>query len=498
MKMLPPDQIFKELFVDLHNSGIWPDGKMISDAIPKKSPEEILKAYRTQIANEDFDLKSFFEQHFDPSITHSTDFKSDVTKTPEEHIEVLWDVLKRDADKPVDGSSFLALPNPYIVPGGRFNEIYYWDSYFTMLGLQVSGKVDLMENMIDNFTWLLKEVGFIPNGNRSYFLGRSQPPFYALMVSLLAEEKGEQIYVKYLPMLEKEYAFWMKNSLIDNADSNGADEHVVQLKNGMVLNRYFDRFPQPRQEMYAADLETQEASGRGDDLFLDLRAACESGWDFSQRWFLNPMDLNTIQTSKILPVDLNCLLFNLEKTIAQAYELKGDKDKAHSWKHKALNRKTAIQHVFWNTDTGFYHDYNFETDEQTPVLSLAGVFPLFFGLAEQEQAMRCAKMIEQEFLCPGGVVSSTVNSGQQWDAPNGWAPLQWVTIQGLRNYGFTDLSDEIKKNWVDLNVQVYKRTGKMLEKYNVQDVTLLSGGGEYPVQDGFGWTNGVLLRLLSE
>jgi alpha,alpha-trehalase len=107
-------------------------------------------------------------------------------------------------------------------------------------------------------------------------------------------------------------------------------------------------------------------------------------------------------------------------------------------------------------------------------------------------------MIERKFLYPGGVVATTVNTGQQWDAPNGWPPLQWITIQGLRNYGFADLSNEIKKNWVDLNVQVYKRTGKMLEKYNVQDMTLLSGGGEYPVQDGFGWTNGVLLRLLSE
>jgi len=497
-KPLPPDRVFEELFVDLHISGIWPDGKVISDAVPKQSPEEILNAYRDQKTNQGFDLKSFFEEHFEPSVTNSTDFQSDVSRIVEEHIEILWDILKRDADKPIEGSSLLALPNPYIVPGGRFNEIYYWDSYFTMLGLQVSGKVNIIENMIDNFSWLLKEVGFIPNGNRSYFLGRSQPPFYALMISLLAEEKGEQIFTKYLAMLEREYSFWMNNNMSLNTENNIAEEHVVKMKNGMILNRYFDRFPQPRQEMYATDLETQEASGRENDLFQDLRAACESGWDFSQRWLTDPMNLNTIQTSKILPVDLNCLLYNLETTIAKAFDVNGDEEKETSWRQKALRRKTAIQHVFWNAETGFYHDYNFETNEQTPALSIAGMFPLFFSIADKEQASCCAKMIERKFLYPGGVVATTVNTGQQWDAPNGWPPLQWITIQGLRNYGFADLSNEIKKNWVDLNVQVYKRTGKMLEKYNVQDMTLLSGGGEYPVQDGFGWTNGVLLRLLSE
>ncbi len=497
-KTLPPDRVFKELFVDLHISCIWPDGKGISDAIPKQAPEEILKAYRSQKTNKGFDLKSFFEENFEPSVTNSTDFQSDVKKSPEEHIELLWDILKRDSDKPIDGSSLLALPNPYIVPGGRFNEIYYWDSYFTMLGLQVSGEVDIIENMIDNFTWLIKEIGFIPNGNRSYFLGRSQPPFYALMISLLAEEKGEHIYVKYLPLLEKEYTFWMNNNLSDNIENNIANEHVVQMKNGMILNRYFDHFPQPRQEMYATDVEIQKSSGRNDDIFLDIRTACESGWDFSQRWFVDPMDQNTIQASKIIPVDLNCLLFYLEKTIAKAYAINNESKKAQNWKQKTTNRKKAIQHYFWNDNTGFYHDYNFIEEKKTPVLSLAGIYPLFFGIAKENQAALCSRMIEKEFLYPGGVVSSNLNTGQQWDAPNGWAPLQWITIQGLRNYGFIELAEKIKRCWIDLNVQVYKRTGKMLEKYNVQDVTLISGGGEYPVQDGFGWTNGVLLKLLSE
>ena len=161
--------------------------------------------------------------------------------------------MTRKADKKIKGSSLLPLPHPYIVPGGRFNEIYYWDSYFTMLGLQVSGRVDLIESMIDNFSHLIETVGFIPNGNRTYFMGRSQPPFYACMVELLAQSKGKKVYVKYLPFLEKEYAFWMKgvNRLKKTGD---AQKRVVKVKGG-ILNRYWDNFDAPRAEMYQDDIE---------------------------------------------------------------------------------------------------------------------------------------------------------------------------------------------------------------------------------------------------
>ena len=143
-------------------------------------------------------------------------------------------------------------------------------------------------------------------------------------------------------------------------------------------------------------------------------------------------------------------------------------------------------------------DYDFKKEASTPVLSLAGLFPLFFEMAEKGQAASVAEIVASDFLKPGGVVSTLNETGQQWDAPNGWAPLQWVTIQGLRNYGHAELAGTIKDRWVALNIKVYKNTGKMVEKYNVQDLSLEAGGGEYPVQDGFGWTNGVLLRLLQE
>ena len=495
-----PDLIFQELFTDLQQSNIFDDDKIISDALPKAKPVEILKIYRAEKHQPNFDLEKFFHRFFHPNPSKSVDFKSDTSRPVNEHIEILWDILKREADETIEGSSLIPLPNPYIVPGGRFNEIYYWDSYFTMLGLQVSGKIEVIENMVDNFSWLIEKVGFIPNGNRTYFMGRSQPPFYALMVDLLAAEKGAEILVKYLPFLEKEYEFWMDGkALLENDHSSAAKNHVVNLGDGKTLNRYFDQHHQPRAEMFATDLELAGKTDRpAAELFSDMRAACESGWDFSSRWLRDANDLTTIHATEILPVDLNCLLYFLEKTIAKGYKEKRDLVSSSVFFKKAATRKELILKYFWNEKTGFFHDYDFVKKEKTAALTMAGIFPLFFEIANDNQAKQCAEVIEKHFLKAGGLVTTPIHSGQQWDAPNGWAPLQWIGIQGLKNYGFDDLVKNISDNWCKLNTDVYHRTGKLLEKYNVEDTSLLSGGGEYEVQDGFGWTNGVLLKLLSE
>ena len=494
-----PDLIFQELFTDLQNSGIFDDDKIISDALPKAKPTEILKVYRKEKDATNFNLEKFFHRFFQPNPSKSVDFKSDTSRSITEHIEILWDILKKETEEAVQGSSLIPLPNPYIIPGGRFNEIYYWDSYFTMLGLQVSGKIEMIENMVDNFSWLIEKVGFIPNGNRTYFMGRSQPPFYALMVSLLAEEKGDKILVKYLPFLEKEYAFWMDGkALLGNVDSVVAKNHVVNLGDGKFLNRYFDQHHQPRVEMYATDLELAEKTDRpANELFSNLRAACESGWDFSSRWLRDADDLTTIYTTEILPVDLNCLLYFLEITISKAYGIKEEVEACGGFYQIAITRRELILKYFWNENTGFFHDFDFVKNEQTKALTMAGIFPLFFEIAKEEQAELCAEMIKKHFLKAGGLVTTPIHSGEQWDAPNGWAPLQWIGIQGLKNYGFNDLSKNISDNWIKLNTDVYHRTGKLLEKYNVEDTSLLSGGGEYELQDGFGWTNGVLLKLMT-
>lgn len=493
-----PEELYGELFVDVQMAAVFPDGKTFVDCSPKMPPSKILEAYRETKSESDFDLKTFVLEHFELPHQYSTDFQADTGRSAAGHINALWPVLTREPDDAEPGT-LIPLPHPYIVPGGRFGEIYYWDSYFTMLGLQTAGKVDMIENMIDNFAYLIDTIGFIPNGNRTYFLTRSQPPFFAAMVALIAAEKGPDIYRKYLPALEKEYAFWM-DGLSEVSTANPANKHVVRLKDGSILNRYWDKGESPRAEMYRDDVETAKENEERlpKEIYADLRAACESGWDFSSRWLADGQSLNTIQTTEIIPVDLNALLYNLEIQLQKAYLETGKNDDADLFEQRARQRRDNLIRYCWNPELGFFMDYNFVKDAFTATPSLAGLYPLFFGIAEAEQAEQVAQIVQSDFLKPGGVITTLNETGQQWDAPNGWAPLQWITIKGLRNYGQHELAGSIKERWVDLNVRVYKNTGKMVEKYNVLDMSLEAGGGEYPVQDGFGWTNGVLLRLLQE
>ena len=501
VEILPPDELYGDLFYDVQTKEIFRDSKTFVDVIPQYNVGLIRQRYNMMDDTTKTVVSDFVEQHFEiPGNDFEFEKDSSSIKT---HIAKLWTVLKRPADERISGT-LIPLPNPYIVPGGRFREIYYWDSYFTMLGLIEDGEIETVENMVDNFAFLIDEYGFIPNGNRTYYLGRSQPPFFALMVEVLANAKNDKILINYLPQLEREYNFWMNGQKDLDEKASG---RVVRMKDGEFMNRYWDNNTTPRPESYREDIETAEkALSKNPELtkeevYRNLRAGAESGWDFSSRWLEGAegeFDLSTIHTTSIVPVDLNSLLYNLELTIARAAEIEGDSEKSENFKQKAEKRKTAILKYLWNEEEGFFMDYNFEAEQQTMRLSLAGVYPLFFEIADENQATAVSAKIEEVFLKPGGVVTTPYNTGQQWDAPNGWAPLQWITIKGLQNYNKTELGEEIQSRWLQLNKDVYNRTYKMLEKYNVEDLTKESGGGEYPTQDGFGWTNGVYQKLSSE
>jgi alpha,alpha-trehalase len=480
-----PDKLYGPLFKDVQIQKIFPDQKTFVDCIPRRAPSDIMADYDRLAKEPTFDLKAFVASNFilpdDP----------DDIRT---HIKGLWRVLHREASKPIEGSSLLALPYPYIVPGGRFNEIYYWDSYFTLLGLRESGEIDMIDNMIKNFASLIDRYGFIPNGNRTYYLSRSQPPFFSLMVELLAEIRGHGVYEENLSALEKEYSYWM--------DDTGPTKHVVKMPDGSVLNRYYDQLDIPRQESYLQDVEASQASREDAKLmFRNLRSAAESGWDFSSRWFADGQNISTIQTTDLVAIDLNCLLCHLEMTLAKAYRARSDAAKndlarAKEFEQRAEQRKKAINQNCWSPETSWYFDCNTK-GELSREMTLAGVTPLFFELAPAERIDSIVAVLRDKFLQPGGLVTTLKETKQQWDAPNGWAPLQWLTVKGLRNYGQDTLAREIAERWVSLNVKVFKQTGKLMEKYDVKDLTKRAGGGEYPGQDGFGWTNGVLLKLIS-
>jgi alpha,alpha-trehalase len=485
-----------QLFMDVQMQRVFPDGKTFVDCLPKFPVEEIKTNYEQQKMQTGFSLKKFVLEHFDLPVPHSNNYHSDTNKPVEVNIEKLWGILTRKPGK--TGGTLIPLPYPYIVPGGRFGEIYYWDSFFTLLGLISSGKEEMLESMVKNFSYLVDTYGYIPNGNRSYFIGRSQPPFYSLMIRQLASIKGNVVLPDYLVQLEKEYAFWMKGK-DDVNEKNAASHHVVRLNGGEMLNRYWDQHDTPRPESFREDIElSQESDQEPAKLFRHLRAGAESGWDFSSRWFKDEKEFATIHTTDIIPVDLNCLLYHLELTIADAYRQKNDTEAEGEILQLAENRKTAIQKYCWNDESGFFFDYDHEEKKQKKSWTLAGAFPLYFKIATPEQAITVASAVENKFLKAGGLVSTLIDSGQQWDAPNGWAPLHWMTITGLENYGHAHLAKTIAQCWIKLNTDVFKRTGKLMEKYNVVDTHLEAGGGEYEGQDGFGWTNGVLLTLLKK
>jgi len=490
-----PEEHLGKLFEEVQMRHVFRDSKTFVDCIPRFTSKQILQSYEQEKNQPNFDLKDFVQRNFELPPEPAKDLETNPELSVEHHIERLWSALTRQPD--TEKSSLISLPYPYVVPGGRFREIYYWDSYFTMLGLQENRQIDLIQNMVDNFTYLINTVGHIPNGNRSYLVSRSQPPCYALMLNILAEEKGKDIFKIYAPALRKEYAFWM-----DGADTltetKRTHRRTVRMPDGSILNRYWDDKATPRPESYREDIWLAKESGRNpEEIYRDIKAACESGWDFSSRWFADGKTIQTIHTTELIPVDLNCLLYYAEMTLAEIAEMEQNEEEEVLYQRKAEARKEALLNYCWSNNDNFFYDYDFVNCRISGIPTLAAVFPLYFGMAEHKQAEAVAAKLEADFLKPGGLATTLNHTEEQWDATNGWAPLHWISIQGVRNYGLDTLANTIASKWINLNIETYKRTGKLMEKYNVEDTRREGGGGEYEVQDGFGWTNGVLLKLLS-
>lgn len=502
-----PADRYAELFVAVQRSGVFDDSKTFVDCAPRQSPEVILAAYRAQCRTPGFDLRAFVAAHFTPERRAAQHRDGVVAGLPlEAHIDALWDELTRHPARHPRRGSLLALPHAYVVPGGRFVEMYYWDSYFTMLGLSASGRHALLHAMTDNFAYLIDAHGHVPNGTRTYYLSRSQPPVFALMAELCESHRGRGAG-RYLPQMRREHAYWM-----DGADGLGpgrAHRRVVRLADGTLLNRYWDDRDTPREESWREDVATAARSERPDaQVWRDLRAAAESGWDFGSRWLdeaasgLSAADaLATIRTTSILPVDLNALLHKLESTIARLSRDAGDDGTALEFEARADARRRAITEVFWCDGTGAFMDHDWTTGAARAHLTAATVAPLFTRTATPGQASALATTVRRRLLAPGGFATSEIESGQQWDRPNGWAPLQWLAVEGFEAYGHHDLAREIRERWLDTVEHVYAKEGKLVEKYalraSAQDAPCGGGGGEYTLQDGFGWTNGVVREWLA-
>ncbi|MBE1161805.1 alpha,alpha-trehalase TreF [Dyella sp. 7MK23] len=493
-----PADRYQELFQAVQLQRVFPDSKTFVDCVPEEDPAQILAAYREQCTRPGFDLSGFVHANFAVPEVYASHYVSVAGQPMREHIDGLWDVLSRQPQQHPPRCSLLALPRNYVVPGGRFAELYYWDSYFTMMGLAESGRHDLLRAMADNFAYLIDTYGHIPNGNRTYYLSRSQPPVFALMVELF-ERHSICEAIGYLPQLCKEYAWWMDGA--DTLQPGTAHRHVVRLEDGTLLNRYWDARDTPREEAYLEDVVTARQTTRpAAEVYRDLRAAAASGWDFSSRW-CDDGNLSSIRTTAILPVDLNSFLWKLEQQIALLSRKAGLTEQSRLFQRREHARREAVDRVLWDNADGVYRDYDWQRQRSRGMLNAAISTPLYVRMASKQQAGLTAEALRTRLLSAGGIETTSMLTSQQWDKPNGWAPLQWLAIGGLRHYGLEDLSEDIAHRWLCTVSSLYQRESKLVEKYVLESTphgAVGGGGGEYPLQDGFGWTNGVTRRLLHE
>jgi alpha,alpha-trehalase len=374
------------------------------------------------------------------------------------HAEEFWPRLIRF--NPRQQGTLIGLPRPYLVPadGPMFEEMYYWDSFFMGLGLVGTEHEYLIFDMAENLAYLFRRFGIIPNGNRYYFLSRSQPPFFTSLIWLaydVKRKRGDADADRYLASMmrlaELEHDLvWMGT----------AQPHYRQVFDG--LSRYFDIN------------------------FLDMLASCESGWDHSTRcsdlWLRH------------LPADLNAILYVREMDFARAADTLNKPKRAAQWRERAAARAQSMHRYMWDEAKGFYFDYDWAAQERHPHPSLAGFYPLWAGLPSAEQAERMVRTWLPQFDYPGGLVTTKEErAGRQWAFPNGWAPLQWIVVEGLERYGYVAEARRIMEKWCANCASVYAATGAMWEKYNVVSTGAGAEVGLYGSLAGFGWTNGVFV-----
>uniref|UniRef100_A0A8C6S4N1 Trehalase n=1 Tax=Neogobius melanostomus TaxID=47308 RepID=A0A8C6S4N1_9GOBI len=421
------------------------------------------------------------------------------------NIHQLWKLLGKKIQNSVNDHpelySLIYSPYPVVVPGGRFRELYYWDSYWVINGLLLSEMTDTAKGMIHNFLHLIDRYGFVPNGGRIYYERRSQPPFLTLMVeSYYQATKDEEFLRAALPRLDQEYSFWMQNRSV-SVSVNGSEHR---------LNRFEVPVGLPRPESYTDDLELVEGLSEGNiskqQLWMDLKAGAESGWDFTSRWFVdsngqNSGSFNNTRTSQIVPTDLNALLCRTEKTLAAFHQTMGNNASAEQYERAAERRLRAIDAVLWNDQQGAWFDYNLLSGRKHLDFYPSNLAPLWAQCYSHDPVCVFALQGSGALQFPNGVPTSLKESGQQWDYPNAWPPLQHMLIEGLSKVPSEDakqIAEDLAQKWIRSNWKAYIAHEAMFEKYDVNGDGKPGGGGEYEVQLGFGWTNGVALQLLDQ
>lgn len=573
----------------VQKANLFSDSKTFVDMPMLEEPELVLAAFETLPAATTRDgLMQFVKTYFGPPGGDLEPWTpTDWVRKPRKlalldepwqswalDLNERWKMLGRVASERVRKhparSSLLAPPNPFVVPGGRFREPYYWDTYWIVEGLLACEMFDTARYVVDNLLAYIGDFGFVPNGGRVYYLNRSQPPLLSEMVVTYLnaaidaerEQCAADLVRKALPLLVVEYRWWM-------LPENG---HVVRYSDpttgrDFVLNRYNTDTRAPRPEAYTEDVSTaaEVSPSRRASLYSDLAAAAESGWDFSSRWIECICNNNNTAsgsangslaltaTRDVVPVDLNAIMLRYERNLAAIHHFvdlldasatmspmvreiwfaarraagldpadasndsqrrcgsRTDSDFSNSFEYyvaAAAERTCAIEALLWRPELGIWRDLHLSSRSARTDCrgALASDFTMIWAGAsdntdDDAQRALVSRLAGSELLQPGGILTSLLETGQQWDAPNAWPPLQFFIIKGLRRLRVPEaagLASTLSKAWLESNYAAWHSTGNMFEKYNAFRPGIVGGGGEYTPQLGFGWTNGVVLSLLTE
>lgn len=481
------------------NLRVFEDFKPLSDARPKPMTEatrrEIKKKARAAHPN---DEAKFLRMYIENAYEFGNELNLVVGLAPPlwrintgdkvkdaafSYTEIMWEKLLRNVN-PKPGGSLLKAPYPILVPGGRFTETYYWDTYFSIRGLLSTGRIELAQMQTENLLSFVRRYGFVPNGNRDYYLTRSQPPF----LSSTVREVFEATIKAAKSSAEKERALlWLKKRaypLVRNEYENFWMNPQTRFDSKFGLNHHWDDLNLPRPERHAHDDE-----GRIGKTFRDVRAAAESGLDFTAA--------HEAEASQIAPILLNSMLYKTERDLEWMARLINEDGTANLYSRSAEVRAARMHALLWNEKAGQYENFNLRKGKRVPATTADTFAPLYVGLASTEEARRVRDLALPRLERKAGVMASNLSSSHQWDGDNGWAPQQIFAVAGLRNYNYKDDAKRLAIKWTDAIKNIYRDDRTMYERINVTTASKpLQDKTKYPTQEGFLWTNSSYVWML--
>eukprot|EP01053_Blabericola_migrator_P006099 Blabericola_migrator_1__6098@NODE_307_length_10081_cov_93_692830_g251_i0_p3_GENE_NODE_307_length_10081_cov_93_692830_g251_i0NODE_307_length_10081_cov_93_692830_g251_i0_p3_ORF_typecomplete_len554_score102_39Trehalase/PF01204_18/4_8e75GDE_C/PF06202_14/8_5e16Bac_rhamnosid6H/PF17389_2/5_7e13Glyco_hydro_36/PF17167_4/1_5e05DUF608/PF04685_13/1_1e03DUF608/PF04685_13/0_015GlcNAc_2epim/PF07221_11/0_32GlcNAc_2epim/PF07221_11/6e02_NODE_307_length_10081_cov_93_692830_g251_i075199180 len=502
----PEDERFRfymsDLFHDVQTAPVFNDSKTFPDMMPKVKLESIMDEYTQRKKKGDVDLAVFVQEYFDePDEIAVDDGQAQQGENIKSYIRRMWPLLTRSFENAK--GSLLYLPKETIVPGGRFREAYYWDSLFPFLVLLDDKEYELLAmNLLDNAAYQARLYGYIPNGNRDYYLGRSQPPILAMMINALFDKDADKA-VQYLDALEIEYNFWSRE---DNVTESSPKGRMVVATDGNTeyrLHIYDSRYGEiPRPEAWKEDVRTmEEAVGGTPDpeapfRYRDIKASCESGWDFTSRFTVGCSPRRCLRTTEFAPVELNAFMQHSARVLSKLHRHLGNTQKADRYDEHAEQKKEILNEYFWDEETGVFMDRFWRTGDFSDIITPASVVPLALNLTTPEKAEKTLFTVKDKLLRKGGLVSTQQKTGEQWDSPFGWAPLQYFYIIAALNYGHIPEAVDVATRWLEMVNNNFNKYGRIFEKYDVTTAEMQTHGGEYVTQAGFAFTNAITYDII--